>query len=796
MRATASRSAKSFEVADALGAPQNSTKPRVASITLCIAAISFLVWGCITSLKRQSVAVSALHVMDLSQPKLEGTGFATNAVYRSTISPSVTGSLAFYGSWLGTDASTGSVHTAWYLPIPRFAVFISGYPNQKGNQLFVQAETRDGSLLRIPLSPSTDPREYWAAQSIALPDLKNVVRIRIVAVDGSIAPGGWLGFSQPFIMRGAGWRIAEELLLVILCAAAAFVIYLGPGVMLRQQLLKRFDYNLDFIWIPVPGLLGLAGVGLIAWLGPNHLSSRLIAKVSLLIVVIYCTYQLIRVPITSYTSYIERRVLLIALILVAIATSKATYSRGPVGELFGNTISRTLEVGGRSDSRLPYHVVQLIAWRQKPFSHLAKFLYKSYGVWNFSHRGALSAIAVAPLVLASPVRVPAVMPDQPWTVFDPEGFSAFRIGMIVMASCSLLIAFGLAKFFLPDEWALLAFFAVATAPFVIHEIYFTWPKLEAGSFALLAAYLILQKQRFASGLALGLGYLCHPSALMAVPSLVGVIVASSWPAVRRLNWPHRVYHWALSMLIMMAGCAVWILVWRLVNGKHFAQGQFVSYFLQANGWHPTLHQWIHHRFDSFWKTFIPLHTFFFHRRDGDANSVYGPSSASVLFCLQYWATLPFGVGIAYFLCTLRLMWVACLKARAWLLWVFVIPGLFFVIYWGTADTGLLREGLHAWVIGLLIFWVWVLKTFEMRAQRFWQVCNWALLSRIVAIPLMLLLPVISFPLQSPIRREFELSDIAALLTMLAGTVWLCLYMFRYAEILRRQAAGETLSLER
>jgi hypothetical protein len=629
--------------------------------------------------------------------------------------------------------------------------------------------------------------EYWAAQSVQLPNFEAITRIRLVAVDSAVGAGGWLGFSQPFVMPGSGLHIAVELLLVTLCAAAGLVIFFGPGLVLRQLLLDRFTHKMPFIWVPVPGLLGLAAIGLVAWIGPFHASSRLTSKVSLLALVIYLTYKLVRTPIGKYTSRIERRVLLIAVVLTAIGISKATYSRGPEGELFANTISRTLEVGGRSDSRLPYHVVQLIAWQSKPFSDLGRFLYKSYGVWNFSHRGALSAVAVAPLVLASPVRVPNIMPDQPWTVFDPEGFSAFRIGMIVMACCSLVIAFGLAKFFLPDEWALLAFFVISTAPFIIHEIYFTWPKLEAGAFALLAAYLILKKRYFGAGLALGLGYLCHPSALMSAPALAGVILASPASSSQQGNWSRRAYQLVSRTLVMAAGCAVWIVAWRLINGKHFAQDQFFSYFLQANGWHPTVRQWIHHRLDSFWKTFIPLHAFLFHQADPDANSVYGRSTVSVLFCLQYWATLPFGIGIAYFFCLLKLMWDAFLKERIWLLWVFCIPVLIFVVYWGTADTGLLREGLHAWVLGLLIFSVCILKKFETHAPVFWRVCNWALLSRVVAIPVMLLLPTMPFS-RSPIQSEFALSDIVGLLTMLGATAWLCIDIFRHAEKLRRESA--------
>jgi hypothetical protein len=788
VRHTASPSRSPYEAYGIQQGPRLRTWPDIVAIGLCITALVFLIWGCIAPIKRLTPKVSALGTADPKQPALSGSGFALDAVYKSTIKPSITGALSFYGSWLDADTSTGSAYTAWYVPVPRLYVFVSGYPHHKGNQLFLEAEIRNAGSIRVPILPIADPMEYWTPHSVSLASFRNVTRIRLVAVDGSVSTGGWLGFSQPFVMRdGFVLRNAEELLLVLLCTAAALVIFFAPGLVLRQLLLQRLNYDLNFIWVPLPGLLGLSLVGLIAWLVPLPKGPQLISKIVLLALVLYVSYWLVRAPLCRYTSVVERRVLLIAIVLAAIAVAKASYSRGPVGELFGNTISRTLEVGGRSDSRLPYHVVQLVAWRSKPFSALGQFLYRSYGVWNFSHRGALSAVAAAPLVLAAPVRVPAVMPDQPWTVFDAEGFSVFRIAMIVMACCSLLIVFGLSRLFLSEEWALLAFLVVSTAPFVVHEVYFTWPKLEAGSFALLAAYLIFRQRYFGSGLALGLGYLCHPSALVATPALAGLILLDS---DRVSNMPkadlRKIFRWGSRTLLMLAGCAVWAAVWRMINGKHFAQGQFLSYFVQADAWHPNARQWIHHRFDSLWKTFIPLHLFLFHRTDRDAISVYGSTSAAVLFCLQYWTSLPFGAGIAYFFCLLKLLWIALSKARAWLFWVFCIPIALFTLYWGPADSGLLREGLHSWFLGLMIFSVCILKKIDGGVQGFWRVCNWALLSRMIAVTLMLLLPTVVIT-QSPVQREFALSDIAALLTMLAGPVWLCWFTFRYAEILRKQA---------
>ena len=48
-------------------------------------------------------------------------------------------------------------------------------------------------------------------------------------------------------------------------------------------------------------------------------------------------------------------------LIVGFGVAKANISVGPPGELDSGTVSRSLEVGAHSDSRISYHVVQLVA---------------------------------------------------------------------------------------------------------------------------------------------------------------------------------------------------------------------------------------------------------------------------------------------------------------------------------------------------------------------------------------------------------------------------------------------------
>ena len=419
----------------------------------------------------------------------------------------------------------------WYRPLPQFYIFVAGYPNHPNNQLVAEVDTAHSGIVRLSLSLKREPRESWWLKKVSLDEVRQPVKFRIVAVDGSTS--FWLGFSQPFLFAGAdNLRLLKQLSLVMLVTAASLVALLSPGLLLRQRLLRWFGWRLPFIFVSVPGLLLLALLGLASWRGPQQFTPSAISRVGLWLLFLYAGYQFLRAPISSFTSATERRVLLVIITLTAIAVAKSTYSVGPVGELFHDQVSRTLEVGARSDSRISFNIVQLIAFRSRPFSTFAQSLYET---WNFSVRGPITGLAAGPLVLSSPVRVPENIRGLPWAPFDPEGFSAYRIAMIVMASCSLLTMFGLAALFLSDDWAVFAFLVAATSPFVVHDLYFTWAKLPSASFVLLAAYLVYRSRYLLGGLSLGLAYLCHPSALVWFSCLLG------YSSYRRLHSIRKVY---------------------------------------------------------------------------------------------------------------------------------------------------------------------------------------------------------------------------------------------------------------
>ncbi len=769
---------------------QNTDRVAVA---FCLAAVLYAASGFVSRGGPKGIAPIPLAQVNPEEPVLSGNGFALNAV--SNLSPPsyITRPLAFYGSFLEQGDSTGSVRTAAYRAVPDFYMFVSGFPNRPGNRLLVEVETEHAGVVRLQVSPFEDTSSKWLLKRVSLRPIEGAKSFRILATDANKGPEGWLGFSVPFEDQEQygrhGLLIAKQLGLSVLAVAAAFVALLGPGFLLRQKWLDRTGELFSFIWVAVPGLLGLALVGVAAWVGPRHFRAASMCRYALAIFFVFAAWRFLRVRFSRAVTKVEVRVLLVVLVLASICAAKSMYSLGPVGELYHDEISRTLEIGGRSDSRLPYHVAQLVGLRQKtdsPFAH------ELYGTWTFSDRGQLVALAATPLVLAGPTYMPDYKPGNVWTVFDPEGFAAYRFSMIVFAACCLLFVFGVSRLFLPEDWSLFAVLVTATAPFFVHETYFTWPKLEAAAFVLLAGYLVLRARFLLGGLALGLGYMCHPSALLSTPAILGLIIllpkfthtghVFSWRQVNRWIW---------GSLLVFVGLGVWILLWRIVNGPNYTQDKFLSFALASGHWSHTAGHWLRYRWNSLLNTFVPLNQFLFHGDDENVNAIEGPSPRIVRFFVQPWSAIPAAVGFAYFFCLLRWIYLGFVKATSWISLTLVIPIIIFAAYMGVDSSGMLKEGLHAWFLTLMIFSVVIWKKYGAGHQAFWRICNWALLTRVLDILLMMLLPVI-WTQHAFVRPPFTLTDVVALCVMTGGTVWLCLYMFWLGEKLRNSDAFSTV----
>lgn len=754
---------------------QNSFRrlPDFAAIFACIFALILVSARFFYQLPATLDSVVALDPVIPSAPAIEGTGFLQNAVFPSTPSPGFDMTAKRFGSYLGGDASIGQVVTRWYKSNGAFDILVAGYPDGRLTKLVLEGAVQGGSTERMLVMPKFSPGEKWEELRITPP--ASWTRFRIAATDQAPGFRGWLGFSEPVTISKSSTALLVHLSFLLLSAVTAFMLTLGPGLVIRLVKKRNGSPMPGFYWLPVPGFLTAVAIGLLAWKGPKVLMPSGAATLGVGLVAVVCLLVFLRGDIATVFSKFELRAVAVVILLSVIAISKATYSVGPKDELYGRTISRSLEIGDRSDSRINYHLVQMFALRGHAFGTLATSL---LAPWNFSHRGPLAGLATTPIVLSNPVRLMAEKPDQSWQPFDPQGFAAYRVAFIVMSCCFLLPVYGLMRLFL-DEPALLALLVVVGSPFVVHELYFTWPKIIAAGFVFVSASLAWERKYLYSGLLLGLAYLSHPSALLSVP----VVLAFPVLQIQTFRRPLM-----MGWLKQVLGLAVFLTFWRVINGRHYSQSGFINYVRMAENLPPTFSNWIAVRYLSLLNTLVPLHLFFFNPQNS-AIQFIGAAPPVVTFFFQDWTSLPSGVGLLLFVALMFWLALGFHFARWAFLLLVVLPFAIFLLYWGSATTGLLREGLHVWVIGTLCFATWSWQKFGASSNRWWRFASFALLLRAVETMAMLVVPGI-VTTGTVLGENFFASDCLTLTLIVGGCLVLYTYTFKFSESLRVVANGQ------
>jgi hypothetical protein len=512
----------------------------------------------------------------------------------------------------------------------------------------------------------------------------------ILALLAGAAAACLLGLAKPATEATHATLKQETLdwIRVVTTTCLAITLVLGPGIAVRALL----DRPIRLGFLPLFGIGTLAFAGSLAWclhgvLGTDTTCFAVVGPVLGLMFGI-----VVAAGPEDFLSAEEQRTLALLAIPVGLAIARSVWSLGPKGELYEGEISRNLITEPRPDSRTSFIVTAMTAHGTHPYAVDGFELFLPY---QFSARGPAAGIASAPVVLVTGGRPILGGPDQPWAPFDPQGFMAYRIAMITMSATALLSMWELVRRLAGSPAARLAIVLGISTPFFFADLIFTWPKLLAASFVLLGALWLFEQRPVRAGLSVGLGYLFHPGALVAYFALAPLAL---WPLRgAKLRRPQ-----VRTLVLMLVGTGVFVAAWLILNRPHESQSGFLEYVEQAvPHYHPTVWQWISFRFTSLMDTTVPFYLPIIEAHNVSINTLFGTSPAVAHFFFQYWTSVPFAFGIFFFPVLLVTLSRAA-KRWTWpFLAVIAIPFVAFLVYWGANDSGLLREGMQAWVLAVV-----------------------------------------------------------------------------------------------
>jgi hypothetical protein len=613
-----------------------------------------------------------------------------------------------------------------------------------------------------------------------------IVRWAAVAVSvlalGHLALGAFAPAQSHFVLAGSIPLATSAMwvLRLVVATGAALCFLLGPGLVWRRARPDGLLDNLAFVWIP--GALYLCAVGGVAWWVAHWIDPSLTCALLLLpvpLAVLWCTRNWSNDVVRSG----ESTAIVLFLLVFAIGLGVSVWSLGPEGELYGGTISRTLEAGPRSDSRISFNVIALLAHGDSPYGERGTFYYAPY---NFYARGPVAGLAAGALVMAGGAAPQRGYPDAPWEPFDREGFMTYRIVMMLLNATAILSVFGLAATFLRRRLAVAVAALVALSPFVVYEVYFTWPKLLAASYVVAAAVALLRGRRVLAGLLLGLAYLAHPSALFAVPAVLlawlvlrergtGTLPVTDGDEPEACAMEPGFLRWCLDSLVVAVSLGVVYLGWRALNAGHTVD-YFNNYLSSAYGKvDAPVGDWIRFRLHLTANSFIPFRQVFADPHDEFTNVAGGQSPFIVRVATEWRSTVTVAVGVLYL--PMFLYGFARFARRAVLLTLalFVVPTVAFIVFWGANSTGVLQEGLHALFLFSLVA-AFVGHTALPHSRLVGRWVQVSATARVLEVLFIVMVPTIATT--GLLSSTFRVTDVLAVTLVVASALGLALISWR------------------
>ena len=496
---------------------------------------------------------------------------------------------------------------------------------------------------------------------------------------------------------------------------ALVALLLGPGLAWWGW---RGGATVALGWVPVPGLLGAATIGLVLWVtgtAKTAVAEWLVAAWGLV-----GAGGVVVGLVSAYRRRAWAAVGLAGIYVAGVAIAQLLWLvPAPIAtEIWPDTPLR-----GRMVASPPDHVIPFFTAAYMHHGKDGKTSRQEYfGVeWAITSRGPL-----APLVLNTGFTLmrehmhdPVAMPGQRWPA-DEEGFWIARLfgagmnGLVVLGLLPLLAALGVtqeARFRLGAALCLLA-------PVTVLHTGFLWPKLLAAYFGCLAlADALAGRSAWRIGLWLALAYLAHPVGGLLWPA---VLVLAAWPAVATAwregggAWGRAVGAGARLFTALVLPLLPWLLYQRWINHPELLWNYPLGdgrEWLPAESWRT----WWLCRWHNICRTFLPL---CFYLSDHARHYGNGLIEGWLRWSLQAQFALTgalgaglYGAWVAALLGWRKAVWLkvadtpaAGLGARAAAARAWAVVGgtvVVMLLYWGYGGGGLGRDCLQPVTIWML-----------------------------------------------------------------------------------------------
>jgi hypothetical protein len=119
----------------------------------------------------------------------------------------------FFGTYIGGDGYTGKLVSHEFTLERKFLIVpVTGYPAGPGNLLQLEFLHTDGAVQSTSVFRDHNPAEAIAPWTVSIPS-SATLNARLVLVDGSTEPRGWLGVGTPRLTDdpAAARRMSKEL---------------------------------------------------------------------------------------------------------------------------------------------------------------------------------------------------------------------------------------------------------------------------------------------------------------------------------------------------------------------------------------------------------------------------------------------------------------------------------------------------------------------------------------------------------------------------------------------------------